>query len=231
MVVQDLVGSWKVNSFSPLGLRPSSGAVATLAVLLAAAVTPLHAQGAGVIIAPRVGFSLPAGQFSSYVDPGPTAGLRLGYRVAPRVNVFADGGLDFLGGSKLYRGLANEISAPDIKTKHVMAGVEGQLVGEESRMWSVLGSLGGGILSLDSDPFTVDGEQRDFEHTGPLAAAGLEIGRAISGRLSVVLDTKLYWALMDKDDTAELAAVGPSRLEPMGSALTVPVTLVLRTRL
>ncbi len=231
MAVRRLVQSWTVSSARGGLGRTLAAAIGSVMVMASVAQAPLHAQTTGVTITPKVGFALPAGQFSNYVDAGPTAGLRIGYEFRPRVSIFVDGGFDYLSGAKLYRGLANEISGPDIQLQHYIAGVEGQLVPEDVEQLSILASLGGGILRIDSDPYTIEGETRDWQHTGPTAAAGLEIGYRINPRLALVLDSKLYYSFVEKEKTVDLAAVGPARLDPFSSAITLPITLALRTRI
>ena len=145
-----------------------------VAALAVSAADALQAQSAGKLsLAPKVGVAVPAGAIGEYADPGPAAGLRLGYELRPGVSLVADGEVNFLKGTNLHKGLPNGIWTPDMKAMRYIAGLEARLGSEETAPWSLLASLGAGASLFDTDSYrsATSNQTRTFEKTA-LTAAG-----------------------------------------------------------
>ncbi len=216
-------GRWRIGT--PVMMLP--------VVLALATPSALSGQFAGgkLSIAPRVGFSLPAGQFSDYADAGPTAGLRIGYEIFSGGSLIFDAGFDNLKGTVLYPGLPGTARTPDMKLRHFVGGLEFQADPEATWPALLVGTLGAGAVTFESDPFRVGDQQTSFDYTGFTGFGGIEVGIGITSRLALVLDGKVFWTVVDEAKTEDLATIVPALLDPFDTAFTVPITIALRTRI
>jgi hypothetical protein len=114
-------------------------------------------------------------------------------------------------------------------TRYV-AGLETR-VGDGNGMypWSVLVEIGAGATRFASDRFqTSHGTEMTFNHTYFTAASGLQLGYWVRPGLAVVADGKLYWSRVMEEDTQPLISLTPTRNDPFGSVITLPVAIALR---
>ena len=215
------------------GRHWATAAIAAAAVLAPLTTTALaqSSPGGRLLIAPSVGIAVPAGGLGEYVNTGPAAGLRIGYELGSGVSLIADGGIDFLKGTNLTPGIANPIRTPEMRMQRYIAGVEAKLGTDAAAPWSLLASLGAGASRLDTDEYrTMSGSTEKFDQTAFTAAGGIELGYALTRRLELVADGRLYWSFLDKDRTRQLEAIRPAMLDPIDTAVTLPLVLALRTR-
>ncbi len=207
--------------------RVSTLTTAGLFALLAWS-TQIEAQQR-LIVGTEGGVALPASRLATLTDAGPSFGVKVGYRVHPRITVNVLGDLDVLNGASL-----TAVSAPDMRLWHYGAGVEAGLLPARVKRWSLNTGIGIGATTFDSDRFVVDpssNERSDFSHTYFTTTGSVKLGYDVNRRLTTYVGGKAFWMNTDRDDTAELAALDPSRAKAFSSAWTFPVTAGLNYKL
>jgi hypothetical protein len=202
-------------------MRPTTGrfgAVLATAALLLALPGAARAQQQ-FQIAGRGGIGIPTGDLADIADVGPTFGLKLAYRVHPRVALRVDGDVEILGGADLNSGA----QAPDLTLWHYNGGVEVEVLEPGRSPWSLAVNAGAGATTFDSDQFAGVSGGNDFSETYFSLNGGLEIGYDVQSNVRVYVAGQAYVIFADEQDTAAFAALSPE-VNAFDTVLSIPVT-------
>ncbi len=182
-----------------------------------------------VIVGTEGGVALPASRLAKLTDAGPSFGLKVGYQVHPRIAVNVLGDVDVLNGATL-----TAARAPDMRLWHYGAGVEAGLLPASAKRWSLNAGIGIGATTFDSDKFVIDPDddtRSGFSETYFTTTGSVRVGYAVNRRLTTYIGSKAFWMATDREDTAMLAALDPTRAKAFSSAWTFPVTAGLNYKL
>lgn len=215
------------------GRGPGAGA---LAILLVALLAPsgLQAQlmgmgrrgaeGAEAYLAARTGADVPVSALNDVEKAGPTVGLDLGYRVSPRISVGLDGEADFLKGRTVASGIE-----PDLNLYQYQGKVTALLLSPGDEGLSVLGGIGVGATTVNSDSFSYGGNRMKFDHTYLTGSADVELDLALNDRWTVYGNGGLDWIDMRPSETFYLADL--AQRDGFRSGLAFPLSLGLRAHM
>lgn len=158
-----------------------------LAMLVMVPALAAQDETPGYWLEARGGSSVPTFDIADAVDAGPSFGVGVGLRVAPRVWLMGDADFGFHSGADL----ASGGSAPDVDVYHFMAKAGFELLRPGASPWSVVVNLGAGALT-----FRPDGADAK---TYPAINAGAKIAYRFSPRLAAVLSPQGDIAFTDED--------------------------------
>lgn len=213
---------------------------AALVLAFAVALTPVDVQaqdmmneGPALTVDARGGIAVPVGDLGDLTDVGPTVGLGIAYRVAPRVSIRVDGDLDFYSGADFSAVSAEQTAAPDMTLWHYSAGVEYDFTRPGTQGWQLTANVGLGATIFDTDPFVEEPVENpetgqieaDFNETYFTANGGLKLGYSVHERVSVYGGAQWYMSFTDETDTAVFAALSPTEAKAFDMAHSVPLTL------
>ena len=169
---------------------PSTLVGAAMLVMAPALAAQTMAQNdvPGYYLEARGGSSVPTFDISDVVDAGPSFGVGVGLRVAPRVWLMGDADFGFHSGSDLATGG----SAPDVDVYHFMAKAGFELLRPGTSPWSVVVNLGAGALTFSPE----GGDSKTY----PAINAGAKIAYRFSPRFSAVLSPQGDIAFTDEDE-------------------------------
>jgi hypothetical protein len=194
------------------------------------------AQSARFFIDGAGGVALPTGELNKLVNAGPTVGLEIGYRLTDRLALRLNGDVqDFVGAS-----LSGSVTrGPDMRVSHYAAGFQANLLRSRNydltgKRWQLVADVGLGLARFSSDKFRSLDDQSiecEFGHTYFAAQGGVRLAYVPTRRLSVYIGGKALQAFTRKEHTTVLAAIDPDRLQPFGSALTLPITAGLSVKI
>lgn len=166
-----------------------SGAVIIAGIMLLGAAGSAAAQepSSRFTVEARGGMNVPTFGIADAADPGPSLGVGLGFRAAPRVWLMGDADFGFHSGASLPGGG----EGPDVNVYHYMAKVGYEVLTPSDSKWSVVVNAGAGALTFD-----VDGAQAK---TYPAINVGAKIGYRITPRLTFLLSPQGDIAFTDED--------------------------------
>ncbi|HWP38575.1 MAG TPA: outer membrane beta-barrel protein [Gemmatimonadales bacterium] len=198
--------------------------LAALAALVALAIPSSAIAQEKLLVEGQAGVAVPTGTFGKYTVPGPTVGLRFGYRLNDRLVLRADGDFDFVDGDRLWA----MSTAPRFQLWHYTAGVEANVNVPSVEPVSLAFDFGVGAARMETEQYRWLGEttpNRRFEKTYPAAAAGLKLRFRPSDddRILAFVGAGARVAFAKTADTQDLANVFPSQLRPFDKAIVVPV--------
>jgi hypothetical protein len=183
---------------------------------------------------PQAGVAVPLGAFRQYATYGAIGGLDLGYRATPGVTLHLSGSYVRSQGASIPTGAEDVTSeAPGFRQWNALVGIESRLFSPSAaRGMRITLDVGGGLAHLSSLPFMEPGTTtaQTFVHTYP-QAQGLMWFRydpKDQPRLGLFVGAGARLLFAKQADTAALAALDPTVLQPFSTAVTVPVTLGLR---
>ncbi|MBM4182838.1 MAG: hypothetical protein FJ207_01280 [Gemmatimonadetes bacterium] len=190
------------------------------------AATGAEAQLGDVAAAFYGGMAFPVGEFADYATAGVTGGVEVEMPILDPVDIVARGELEHLNGGVP--------GMPDVTLWRYQAGVSADLLGQPDESWGLKGFLGAGGATLRSGAFYVPGGGPDLQSVGQTSltgTAGLELVFGASSPIHGYLGARLQWMRLNRDDMESLGTAslgGP--LDPIESAISLPVTLGLRIR-
>lgn len=206
-----------------------------VAVALAVVPSPVFAQDDGEAaqfsVEARSGFSFPAGELKSLVDPGPTIGGGLGYDFHPNFGVRADVDVGFLQEDHDLAGQA----LPPMTALHLNGGLQVTFDRPDFQDFPLTTTLNLGLgltrLSVD-DSFTngVSAAYNDFTHTYFSVNGGLKLGWDVSEMVNVFASGTSHLVFMHDQDTRVLTEDPNLALaaEPFETTWIFPVSLGAR---
>ena len=169
--------------------RTQTGTVLLSGLLLLGLATSAQAQGdRRLALEARGGFNVPTFDISDAVDAGPSVGLGLGVKFAPRLWLMGDVDLGFHSGADLSTG--GEL--PDVKVYHYVAKLGYEVLPEGQSPWSVIVNAGAGAMTFD-----VDGGS---SNTYPAINVGAKIGYRLTPRVQLLLSPQGDIAFSDEDE-------------------------------
>lgn len=181
----------------------------------------------------RGGATFPVGDLVDTADPGFGLGVTLAHSMGGRLSLTLDGSVSVLEEREF-----DESARPfAVSLWHYTTGVRYRITDPGATRWSVAVSAGLGASTLDSDDFGVAGIDpplrnpetgefvRDLGGTYFTTRAGVRVGHPITGSLSLFADVRATAAFADEEETATLVVATAGEADPLGVAITVPVTL------
>jgi hypothetical protein len=198
--------------------------LAALAALAALAIPASAIAQNKFLVEGQTGVTVPTGAFGKYTVPGPTVGLRFGYRLNDRLILRADGDFDFVDGDRLWA----MSTAPRFQLWHYTAGLEANVTAPRVEPLSLAFDVGVGAARMETEQYRWLGEpmpNRQFDKTYPAAGAGLKLRfrPATDDRVLAFVGAGVRVAFAKTADTQDLAKVFPSALEPFDRAIVVPI--------
>ena len=164
-----------------------TGALALAGLLLGLASTAAAQSAApAAALELRGGINVPTFDIADAVKAGPSVGIGIGARVAPKIWVMGDVDLGFHGGAAL----AGGGQGPDVKVYHYIAKLGYELMSGPQSRWSVILNAGAGALTFDPDGADAK--------TYPAINVGAKIGYQLTPRLQFVLSPQGDIALSKK---------------------------------
>ncbi len=167
-------------------------------------------------ISGRGGIGIPTGDLADIADVGPTFGIKLAYRVHPRVRLRVDGDVEIYDGA----GLNNGTEAPDLTLWHYNGGAEFEVLQPGRSPWNVVVNGGAGATTFDSDRFSSGG---DFNETYFTLNGGVEVGYHVRSNVRVFAAGQLFVMFADDQDTAVFAALSPE-VNNFDTVVSIPIT-------
>lgn len=207
---------------------PAGLGAASVALLLSAAAAPADAQ---ITVEPKAGVAVAGGALGDYLNPGPSASVRIGYALRPGTSFFAEGAYDQFGDREL---IEATVTGPEMDAIRFVVGVEQELLSDDLppayEPWSLRVRLGGGAMRLESDRFRHIGGGEDFvfSTTAPMAAAGVAVGYTIRGLVTLFVDGGLNWAYVNEDKTLDIARLAPGYVDSFESIFSFPYNVGVR---
>lgn len=175
----------------------------------------------------RGGAAVPVGDLEDLVDVGGTAGLGLGYRVHPRVNLRLDGDVGIFTG-------ADDFGAvPDLRLWNYNGGAEVSILDPAATRWTLTANIGAGATTIDTDDFAPGGgDDADFTETYFALNGGLRVGYDVTDNVNLFLGGQSYVTFTDEVDFARLAALTPAlEGEEVDSVWSIPLYAGIRVNL
>lgn len=206
--------------------RRLCGALVAVAFLFLAGAGAAKAQEGGLVIDGHGGIAVPAGgDWGDLVDPGPTFGASLGYKIHPRVAIQVTGDADLMSGADIAVGQVIE-TGPDFTLVHFKGGLAVELTNpEDDSPFSATINAGGGITSMSSDDFTVDGTTQDFSESYPSLGGGIRLGYALHDQVEGFVSGQWHEVLMDEEDTLVFRDFTGTTILSFGTASQFPLTV------
>ena len=213
-------------------------AVVAGSVLALGATGEVEAQASSLYIDGHLGVTFPVGQFSEYVQVGPTMGVQVGYPLSERLDLLVSWDVDILNPNYDHH-------TPWMRVFRYGGGVQANLLDAEATSWRVAARATAGLGSFRSRSFYIDGSPgtppelvnkfHKFSETYFSGSGGLQIGYDTGGRASGYIAGDIHWARVnDEEALLPLRVVkgsprgGPRTvvpLEPFSSAVTVHITV------
>lgn len=157
--------------------RTPSRIVLAAGLTLAGIASTARAQSAerGASFELRGGINVPTFDISDAVDAGPSVGIGVGVRFAPKLWLMGDADLGFHSGAALPGGG----EAPDVKVYHYIAKLGYELVSGQQSRWSVIVNAGAGAMTFNPDG--------PGSNTYPAINVGAKIGYRLTPRVQLLL--------------------------------------------
>jgi len=199
--------------------------VPLLVLLALAAAQPARAQDAGVKLRIHGGIVQPVASTGDYFKFGPSAGVDVGWPLSERVDAVLDLDMDWFNTTDIY-------PTPTTNLWRYRVGIEGALVGEPTGGSFLLKGLAGvGATTIRShkfwllsrQPYTYEGE--NINQTSLTATGGLRLGMRTPDGLTWWLSGKLNWSPLSDLNKDALQELADNKLDPLGSAMSVAITL------
>jgi hypothetical protein len=193
-------------------------------LFVAATVQGATAQLGNLGVTPYTGISVPFGNLADYSKPGLSMGLQVEYPLLDGFDITLNADRDQMS--------AQAPGIPTLFLWRYQAGLESALIGRSSSTWALRGQLGVGATSFRSREFYPNqaSAKAQFEKTYFTGTAGLELVLGTRSNVHGFLASRLNWTPMKEADTDLLRSGALVAVDPLKSAITVPVTLGLRIR-
>lgn len=202
-----------------------------LIVLLGASFAmPAQAQISDLGVRLHGGVTMPVSSAGDYFRAGPSVGVDVGYPLNEQLSLKLDLDFDYMTTADIY-------ATPATQLWRYGVGLEGNLLGDqESDLLTVQAMVGAGLSTFRSkafwlesrQPYTFEGE--NINQTSLAGTGGLRFGLRTSQGLVWWLTGKLNWSPVNDTNGDALRELAREELDPLGSALSVAITLGLTLR-
>lgn len=200
--------------------------LAVASLVLAVPGSGLGQERGRVVAEGRAGVAFPLGELSNLTDAGPAFGAGVAYFFHPNIGLGADLGVSLLSSSEPDEFEVIRTSEMDLIHFGAALMFEASPVSHQDTPLSFRATVAPGFTSMRAGSSEVDFSETYFT----LSGLG-RIGYAIRDDLELFVGTDIRMVVTDDAEMAAGFVQGPTPVEPMDLALSLPVTIGVKAKL